>query len=188
MASDPREAELLEAAGVVLARAGFKVRIEPLGEEGFTWLLAEDDLFAIAVLAGSSLAELREIETEASGEILDRLGGMKGGPKRWDVYLVFLTPQRWTSVDDRERMEFAYDTRGIRRLIGAQVVAEEGGGIEDPVEGVLRPFLPLVEPIGTGVNDLDLALGDALVLNGVDEERASAYVEAFRARGHLDDV
>lgn len=82
MASDPREAELLEAAGVVLARFGFRVRIEPLGEEGFTWLLAEDDLFAIAVLAGSSLAELREIETKASGEILDRLGGMKGGPKR----------------------------------------------------------------------------------------------------------
>lgn len=85
-------------------------------------------------------------------------------------------------------MEFAYDTRGIRRLIGAQVVAEEGGGIEDPVEGVLRPFLPLGEPIGTGVKDLDLALGDALVLNGVDEERAPAYVEAFRARGHLDGV
>ncbi len=188
MAPRSREVELLEAAGVVLTRAGFAVRIEPLGEKGWSWLLAEDDLFAIAVLAGESLAELRTIESEASGEILGRLGGTKGGPKRWDAYLVFLTPQRWTAVDDRERMEFAYDTRGIRRLIGAQVVAGEDGDIEDPVAGVLRPFLPLKDPIGNGLPDLDQALGAALVLNGVDEERSPKYVEAFRMRGHLEDV
>jgi hypothetical protein len=188
MASRSREVELLEVAGVVLSRAGFRVRMEPLGEEGWSWLLAEDDLFAIAVLAGESLAELRAIESEACGEILDRLGGTKGGPKRWDAYLVFLTPQRWTAVDDRERMEFAYDTRGIRRLIGAQVVAGEDGDVEDPVAGVLRPFLPLADPIGTGLADLDQALGEALVLNGIDEDRAPRYVEAFRTRGNLEDV
>ena len=185
---DARELELLETAGVVLGRAGFTVQIESLGEKGWRWLLAEDDFFAIAVIAGGSLAELRTIESEAAGEILARLGGTKGGPKRWDAYLVFLTPQRWTAVDDRERMEFAYDTRGIRRLIGAQVVAPEDGDIEEPVAGVLRPFLPLDDPIGTALPDLDHALEASLVLNGADEGRAAAYVEAFRAKGHLEDV
>lgn len=183
-----RAEQLLRVAGLVLERAGFIARIGPFGPESHLWLLAENDLFAIAVLAGESLADLRKIESHASRELLERLGGRDGGAKRWDVYLVFLTPQRWTAVDDLERMEFEYDTRGIRRLIGAQLVPDEGGNIEDPVEGALRPFLPLVEPMGDGLEDLDKALEAALVLNGVDKDQAPRYVNAFRARGDLEDV
>jgi hypothetical protein len=159
-----------------------------LGDEGPVWLLAENPLFAIAVLAGESLDDLKEIENLASESLLNRLGGVASGAKRWDVYLVFVTPQRWASLDDRERMEFEYNTRGIRRLVGAQVVPSDEGDIEEPIAGVLRPFLPLSEPIGSALDDLDNALADALVVNGIDQERATQYVAAFRARGDLEDV
>jgi hypothetical protein len=186
--ADQRGGELLEAARVILDRAGFNARIEALSESGSPWLLAEDELFAIGVVAGESLASLREVEDMASQELLARIGGLKGGPKRWDVYLVFLTTQRWSAVDDRERMEFEYDTRGIRRLIGAQLVPDEDETIEDPVEGVLRPFLPLAPPLRAGLTDLDNALEAALIVNGVDAQQAPRYVSAFRARGDLNDV
>jgi hypothetical protein len=180
--------QLLDAASSILSRAGFVSRIEPLGEDGPVWLLAEDSLFAIAVLAGDSLAELKEVESLASEALLDRLGGIASGAKRWDVYLVFITPQRWASLDDRERVEFEYNTRGIRRLVGAQVIPGDEGDIEEPILGVLRPFLPLSDPIGSALADLDGALADALVVNGVDQGRAVQYVAAFRARGDLEDV
>jgi hypothetical protein len=68
------------------------------------------------------------------------------------------------------------------------VVPSDEGDIEEPIAGVLRPFLPLSEPIGSALDDLDNALADALVVNGIDQERATQYVAAFRARGDLEDV
>ena len=179
---------LLEAAERVLERAGFAVRLELLEGSDRSWLLAENELFALGAIAGETLEELQPVEPTATQTLLSRLGGLDGGAKRWDGYLVLLTPQRWSNVDSRDRVELVYNTRGIRRLIGAQLIADEDGDVEDAVTRVLRPFLPLRDPLGAGLEDLDEALVSALIVNGVDPESAPRYVAAYRARGSLDDV
>lgn len=179
---------LLGAAAEVLEGADFNVVIEPLAGTEQRWLLAENDLFAIAALAGTTWEELAKSESIASERLLDRLGGLAGGAKRWDAYLVLLTTERWSGVDDRERSDFVNNTRGVRRLVGAQIVPDPQGGLEVPLTEVLRPFLPLGDALRSGVADLDQALIDALVLNGVDPEDAPRYVSAYRSRGDLEDV
>ena len=179
---------LLEAAEHVLERVGFAVRIELLEGSNRSWLLAENDLFALGAIAGDTLDELQLVESTATQALLGRLGGLDGGAKRWDGYLVLLTPQRWSRVDMRDRVEFVYNTRGIRRLIGAELIPDEDGDIEDAVTRVLRPFLPLRDPLEARLDDLDEALIAALIVNGVDPDSAPRYVAAYRARGSLDDV
>jgi hypothetical protein len=116
--------DLLVTASEVLAGADFNVLIEPLAGSEHQWLLAENNYFAIAALAGASWRELRKSESIASEQPLERLGGLEGGAKRWDAYLVLLTTERWSGVDDRERSDFVNNTRGVRRLIGAQLVPD----------------------------------------------------------------
>lgn len=180
--------DLLVAASEVLAGADFNVLIEPLAGSEHRWLLAENDYFAIAALADPSWEELAKSESIASERLLERLGGLEGGAKRWDAYLVLLTTERWSGVDDRERSDFLNNTRGVRRLVGAQLVPDPESGLERPVAEVLRPFLPLGDALGSGLADLDQALVDVLVLNGVDADEAPRYVSAYRNRGDLDDV
>jgi hypothetical protein len=188
MASAGGHEALLEVAERVLARAGFTVRIETLEGSDHKWLLAENDLFALGAIAGDTLDELEPIESIATQSMLSRLGGLAGGAKRWDGYLVLLTPQRWSTVDSRARVELVYNTRGIRRLVGAELLPDENGDLERPISRVLTPFLPLGAPLATGLDDLDESLVAALIVNGVDEEQAPRYVAAFRARGSIDDV
>lgn len=182
-----REA-LLEAAERVLSRVGFTVRIASLEDSDRSWLLAENELFALGAIADDTLDELEAIESIATQSLLSRLGGLDGGAKRWDAYLVLLTPQRWNTVDSRTRVELVYNTRGIRRLIGAELVPDETGDVEGAVARVLSPFLPLGEPLESGLDDLDQALVGALIVNGVDGDKAPRYVAAYRARGSIDDV
>jgi len=179
---------LLEAAGRVLERAGFAAQIETLEGSDRSWLLAENELFALGAIAGDTLVELQPIEPLATQVLLKRLGGLDGGGKRWDAYLVLLTPQRWSTVDSRDRVEIVYNTRGIRRLIGTDLIPDEQNDIEDVISQVLRPFLPLSDPLDAGLHDLDDALVKALIVNGVDIEAAPRFVAAYRARGTLDDV
>jgi hypothetical protein len=179
---------LLEAAGRVLERAHFAVRIEALGESEQPWLLAENELFALGAIEGETLHDLEQIESTATQALLSRFGSLERGAKRWDAYLLLLTPQPWSSLDDRDRVEFVYNTRGVRRLIGAELVADESGDVQAAVARVLRPFLPLGEPLGGALADLDDALINALVVNGVGREDAQRYVAAFRTNESLDDV
>jgi hypothetical protein len=184
----PGHDTLLEAAGRVLERAGFAVRIELLEESDRSWLLAENELFALGAIAGETLDELQRVESTATEALLGRLGGLDGGAKRWDAYLLLLTPQPWRALNSRERVELVYNTRGIRRLIGAELIPDEAGDIENAVASVLTAFLPLRDPLDGGLDDLDGALVTALIVNGVDREAAPRYVAAYRARGSLDDV
>lgn len=187
-AGAPDREALLEVAERVLERAGFAVRIELLNGSDRSWLLAENELFALGAIAGDTLEELEPVESTATQALLGRLGGLDGGAKRWDAYLVLLTPQRWSTVDSRERVELVYNTRGIRRLIGGELIPDHEGDVEDAVTRVLKPFLPLRDPLGAHLDDLDEALVAALVLNGVDPDSAPRYAAAYRARRSLDDV
>jgi hypothetical protein len=187
-AGAPARETLLEVAQQVLEHAGFAVRIELLEGSDRSWLLAENELFALGAIAGDTLEALQPVETTATRMLLSRLGGLNDGAKRWDAYLVLLTPQRWSNLDSRNRVELAYNTRGIRRLIGAELSLGDESDVERAVTRVLRPFLPLGDPIGAGLEDLDDALVEALIVNGVDSEEAPRYVAAYRATGSLDDV
>jgi hypothetical protein len=187
-AGAPDRETLLDAAERVLERAGFAVRIELLEGGDRSWLLAENELFALGAIAGDTLEDLEPLESTATQTLLTRLGGLDGGAKRWDAYLVLLTPQRWSTVDSRDRVELVYNTRGIRRLIGAELIPDDERDVEDAVARALRPFLPLGDPLGARLDDLDQALVAALIVNGVDPESAPRYVAAYHARGSLDDV
>jgi hypothetical protein len=184
----PDRDALLQAAERVLVQAGFAVRIELLEGSDQPWLLGENELFALGAIAGDTLEELEPIESTATQVLLRRLGGLEGGAKRWDAYLVLLTSQRWSTVDSRDRADVVYNTRGIRRLIGAELTPAEDADIDEVVAHALKPFLPLRDPLGAGLDDLDQALVAALVLNGVDPQAAPRYVAAYRTRGSLDDV
>lgn len=182
-----REALLIVAQGV-LERTGFGVRIELLEGSDRSWLIAENELFVVGVIAGETLEELKPVESTATETLLTRLGGLNGGGKRWDGYLVLLTSQSWSTVDSRDRVELVYNTRGIRRLVGAELIADEEGDVEAAVGRALRPFLPLANPIGADLEDLDEALVKALAVNGVELEPAERYVAAYRAQGSLEGV
>lgn len=144
----PDREALLEAAQRVLERAGFVAWIELLEGGERSWLLAENELFALGAIAGNTLEDLEPFESAATQILLARLGGLDGGAKRWDAYLVLLTPQRWNTLDSRDRVELTYNTRGIRRLIGAELIPDDGWDVEDAVGRALRPFLPLADPQG----------------------------------------
>jgi hypothetical protein len=179
----PASDELLELARRVLVAAGFAVEVAVLPESGRSWLLAEDDFFAVGLISGSSLHELSIADSVGTAALLERLGGLAAGAKRWDAYLVLLTPAPEGAADSRERVDLLYNTRGLRRLLGLGVQATE-----ESIRKVLTPFLPLAEPLESALGDIDRDLVEALVVNGIDSDAAARYVAAFRRTGSLEGV
>ena len=182
--------DILAAAARALERAHFSVQIESVdgATSPFSWLVAENELFALGAIAGETLGELEQYEADATEALLARAGGEAGGVKQWDLYLALLTTQPWRTLDPRGRVELVYNTRGIRRLIGAGLIPDEAGDLDVAIEAVLRPFLPLGEPLGTTLTDLDDSLVNALVINGVELADAERFVVAYRTHESLDDV
>lgn len=178
---------LLEAAQSVLGEAGFSARVEPLEQSGASWLLAEDELFAVGVIAGDTLDELKSVESVAAKALLGRFSGSGEGPKKWDLYLVLLTTQPWNAIDSRERVGLLYNMKGLRRLIGAQI-PNGGEELRNSVSRVLRPFLPLTDSLESGLAGLEEDLVRALIVNGVDSESAPRFVAAYQAEGSLEGV
>lgn len=187
---EPIADDLLEAAHRVLERAGFAVRREALADSGHDWVVAENDLFALGLVAGLTLESLEPIESIATHALVTRLGATRASAKRWDAYLVLMTPQPWEEIDSRDRVELTHNTRGVRRLVGAELVPseDEGSDLEQVVAGTLRTFLPLGDPLGGNLVNLDDGLVEALVLNGIRRDDAQRYVAAFWTRGTLEDV
>ena len=147
--------------------------------------LAESELFIVAVVAASTLAELRQIESLAAPELIGRLGGSAGiGGKRWDAYLVLICGQDADEPEEaRAVVDIQYDTLGVRRLVAVGVEPTS-----NDLRGVLRPFLPLPRASPESLVDAFDGLEEQLVLNGVDEIEARHIVAAFQDRGHLNDV
>jgi hypothetical protein len=174
---------LVEAATRILERSAFKTEHGSLPGVGGPWLLAENEFFAIGVLAGASLHDLAVVDSVAAAAVLDRLGGTEGGAKRWDAYLVLLTSEPSRDADDRERVELVYNTRGVRRIVGQGL-----SPTDDSVGRVLTPFLPLRGPLDASLGDIGSDLADALAVNGVDQTRGERYVSAYLDTGTLDNV
>jgi hypothetical protein len=174
---------LLDLAEAVLTEAGFATRRAFVASADAPWLLAEDQLFVIAVIATKTLADARRLESYAATELLQRIATPVVGAKKWDAYLVLLAEQ---IVDDpletRQLVELQYNTRGVRRLVAS--------GVSDraSIAPVLRPFLPLPRPVPGGLSDSLTGLAEQLVLNGIERDKAERYVAAFAQTGNLDDV
>lgn len=177
--------DLLAAAAKVLRQNGFAVGIEALEGAPSGWLLAESDLFIVAVAAAPDLNDLRRMESFAAPELIERLAAEPGvGGKRWDAYLVLMASEDADSADDaRKLIDIEYDTRGLRRLVAVAVEPTV-----DDLRRVLRPFIPLPPPSPTGLTDALDELQAQLVLNGVADKDAARVLAAFQDRGHLNDV
>ena len=139
----------------------------------------------MAVAAAESLEELREVESYAAPELVERLRSAEGlGGKRWDAYLVLMASLNADAPEDaRQLVDIEYNTRGLRRLVAVAVEPTE-----DDLRRVLRPFISLPTPVSGGLSDALADLEQQLVVNGVDEVEAHRVVVAFQEKGHLGDV
>jgi hypothetical protein len=174
---------LLEVTARILERSGFTVEHVALSDAIEPELLAENEFFAIGVLTRSTLHDLAVAESLAAEALLARLGGVEGGAKRWDAYLVLLTSEPSRHADDRERVDLVYNTRGLRRIIGQGLVPTD-----ESVSRVLTPFLPLSGALDSSFRDIGSELADALAVNGIEQTRAQRYVSAYLDTGTLDNV
>jgi len=168
---------LLAVARRVLSANGFRTAEANLtGLEDVPWLLAENEYFILAVVAGLSLDDLLGVEGFVSADIEGRVGGAPElGAKRWDTYVVLLT----SAEAERGRPEvlsLEYNTRSVRRLVllGA-------APYEEAVTTALRAFLPLPPPRPEKLASAYDLLIDQLVVNGVREDFARAAVAAHRS-------
>jgi len=182
---DSSGARLLAEAAGLLRENGFAVRSERLDRADIAWVLAESDLFIVAVAAARDLADLRRVESFAAPELVGRLGTSDGvGGKRWDAYLVLVSSRALEEpAAARDLVDMEYDTHGVRRLVSVAVEPTK-----DDLRRVLRPFIPLPPPTPGGLNDAFEDLHEQLVVNGVEAPEAQRVVAAFQDRGHLDDV
>lgn len=176
---------LLVEAARVLSENGFAVINEPLDGADTAWVLAENDLFIVAVAAAQDVDDLRRVESFAAPELIDRLSASRDvGGKRWDAYLVLVSPRDIDEPSDtRGLVDMEYNTHGVRRLVSVAVEPTK-----EDLRRVLRPFIPLPPPTPGGLDDAFDDLREQLVVNGVEEPEAERIVRVFQDRGHLDDV
>lgn len=177
--------EVLGVAAQVLRAQEFDVSTQLLSGSGVDWLLAENEFFVLAVVASPSISGLRELEAKAVPELVQRVAtpGIAGG-KRWDAYVVFVSPMSPESpADIRELQEMGGNTKGVRRLVSVATLPTV-----EHVERALRPFVPIRTADSVSLSDPYAELTSQLVLNAVDADDARRAVEAYRATGSLDDV
>jgi hypothetical protein len=165
---------LLGEARRLLEDFGFTVVTADLSPARLPWLLAENDLFALGVVATRTLDDLIALEAHATPVLAERIRG--AGPKRWDAYLVLLAREGREARGTRAVRNLQYDTSLLRRVVNLGVSADE-----ESIRRALGPFLPLPIPLGqllgSGVGDLV----DELVLQGIDRDRALEAVRGYQA-------
>lgn len=177
--SDP---QILASARRVLAARGFRLQESRLPEPADApWLLAENEYFLIAVVAGRTVDDIRVFEGYVAAALNELLANSAVGSKRWDSYVVLLAS---ADADQRGRpsvLELEYNTRSLRRLVSLGVT-------EASVEEALSPFFSLPDPPAGGLPPAYDELVEQLVVHGVDAERAQSAVASYRHSGGLDDI
>lgn len=172
---------LVAFARRVLAARGFRVRESQLPGLGDTpWLLAESELFVLAVVAGRGLEDLQILESYAAPALSELLVGADLGAKRWDAYLVLLASGDSAERGRRAVLDLQYNTRALRRIVVLGVSADE-----DAVLAALTTFVPLPDPPSGGLSSAFDELIEQLVINGVAHEIAEAAVAAYRLTGSI---
>lgn len=174
---------LAHAASVLLAE-GFTATTEFISDGGFEWVIAESDLFVVAVVDIDDFDQVEQLESAAVQELAQRLRHSGVGAKRWDTYLVLLSATRPTDAEDVASLDaIERDTRGVRRL--ASVGTDP---TDEAVERALRPFIAMQTSGSKMLSDPFDELEAQLAMHGVSPETAARTVGNFRQRGTLDDV
>lgn len=167
---------ILSEASRILEASGFTVRFSNLTDARLPWLLAENDLFAVAIVATRVLDDLVKLEPHAVHVLANRI--RHGGPKRWDAYLLLMARHDKESRGTSVVREMQYDTSSLRRMVSLGVE-----GDEDSIRRALRPFLPLPRPADAVFRSSVDSLLDELVLQGIDRNHALQAMQAFEASG-----
>lgn len=174
---------LLNRAARLLRDHGFSVRTErPAGWES-DWVVAEDELFVVAVVSADLVRDLWQLESRAVDALLVRLSEAEVGAKAWDAYLVLISAEASDDDDAAELQRIRQNTRGVRRLMAVGTENTDPG-----VQEALRPFLPLPMAAAETVSDAFAELEKQLVANGISDEIARSSVAAYKTQGNLNDV
>jgi hypothetical protein len=158
---------LLEGAGFTVAEANLQMIDVP-------WLLAENGLFALGIVAGTSLDDLIVLEAHAFSALTDRMA--IAGAKRWDFYLVMLAREDFEERGSREVRRMQYDTNMLRRVVNLGVNSDS-----ESVRRALRPFFPLPSPSQQFLGSVWGDLVDELVLQGIEPALAQSIIEQQQA-------
>jgi hypothetical protein len=167
---------LLAEARRLLEKYGFTVAEAELTSVRLPWLLAENGLFALGVVAARTLRELITLETYATPVLAQLIRG--AGPKRWDTYLVMLARGDREARGTQEVRNLQYDTNQLRRVVNLGVQADE-----ESVRRAFRPFLPLPSPLGNFSGSAVDDLLDELVLQGIDPDHARQTLNIYSGVG-----
>lgn len=157
---------LLNGVARVLEEVGFTVKMSDLTDSRVPWVLAENGLFALGIIATRGLHDLITLESYATQILTERIRG--AGPKRWDTYLLLLAREDRYARGTQAVRELQYDTSSLRRMVNLGIDAGE-----ESVRRALRPFLPLPAPSSSTLGSTLDNLLDELVLQGIDRERAT---------------
>lgn len=177
MTSIPYESVLLSPAALLLQRHGYATHPVTLAP-GLTLLLAENDFFAVGLVEFTTQANLSGVESLGVAELANRLSA-DAEAKRWDAYLVLLSPAALASDAMPESVTtIVYNTRFLRRIVRWHVQPDE-----DSLSRALRPFLPLAAAqSGQPMSPLD-RLAERLPSYGVSAEDAAQAIVRWRATG-----
>lgn len=173
---------LLERAARVLQQNGFAVRKESLPGTDDDWVLAEDDLFVIA-LTTSTVKDIGRVESHAVTALLERLAGHNTGGKAWDAYVVLMSDQVADDDDQADLQVIKHDTRGVRRLTAVGTEPSDLG-----VLSALSPFIALRAAAEGTVSDAFDDLKVQLGVHGIAPDLAERAVDAYKRDGDLRNV
>lgn len=132
---------LLAAAALLLQRYHYWTEPVALADER-TMLLAENEYFIVGLADFSDAQDLIAAEASASQSLVERLADLDSTAKRWDVYLVLLSPSAKSGEDLSETITtIVYNTRYLRRIVRWDLTPDA-----HVLTRALQPFLPLPAP------------------------------------------
>ena len=177
--SDP---QLLAAARRALGAHDFRLQESRLPKPADApWLLAENEYFVVAVVAGRTLDDIRVFEGYVAAALNDLLAAADLGAKRWDAYVVLLARSDAEQRGRPEVLELEYNTRSLRRLVSLGVT-------DTSVDEALSAFFALPDPPAGGLPSAYEELVDQLVVHGIERDRAQAAVTAYRRSDGIDGI
>jgi len=174
--------ELLRVAEQTLQEMQFTT--EPARIQDIPCLLAENELFILAVVSTADVVGLAEVDEAMSLHFASEVAAADVAEKQWDVYLVLLTSGHLPPDQSDMLYRLSYNTHYLRRLVRTDVVPTPAG-----LRSALRSFALM--PEHTGTTDVGDALNDlegALREHGVPPDTAQRAIASFRATGEVDDV
>jgi hypothetical protein len=141
-------------------------------------LLAENDYFALGLMEFGDPEELSASERESAAELAERVSP-DAGAKRWDAYLVLLSPTTLGGDAMPESVtEIIYNTNFFRRIVRWNVQPDEAS-----LSRALRSFLPFVTAQEESRSNPLTRLAQTLPSYGVSEADGLQEIARWRASG-----